>query len=68
MLSWVGQRVVGIMNGHSIHAGPRKGPEFLSIYLLSWMIEICIESMPISKSKSGIFRGPNNLIMNHSHG
>jgi hypothetical protein len=28
-----GHRVVGIMNGHSIHAGPLKGPEFLSIYL-----------------------------------
>jgi hypothetical protein len=29
----IGHRVVGITNGHSIHAGPQKGPEFLSIYL-----------------------------------
>jgi hypothetical protein len=28
-----GHRVVGITNGHSIHAGPLKGLEFLSIYL-----------------------------------
>ena len=27
-----GHQVVGIANGHSIHAGPTKGPEFLSIY------------------------------------
>ena len=26
-------RIVGIANGHFIHAGPYKGPEFLSIYL-----------------------------------
>ena len=27
-----GHRVVGITNGHFIHAGPLKGPKFLSIY------------------------------------
>jgi hypothetical protein len=39
-----GHRVVGITNGHSIHAGPLKGPEFLSIYPSSTKLQVILFS------------------------
>ena len=39
MVDLIGHWAINSMNKHFIHAGPAKGPEFLSIYLSIYLYE-----------------------------
>jgi hypothetical protein len=48
--SWLGHRVVGITNGHSIHAGPKRDRSFYLSGHGSWlMCEVALKSIDVGR-------------------